>query len=457
MPNVIAYAALIFWPIVALLLFKQIHHVRALIWTILGAYLILPASTAFDLPGIPPLDKSSIPNLAALVCCLLFTPEKWRIMPRDGIILALAAAFVVSPFFTALNNGAPIIRELRSLPPMTFYDALAGAGANIITLLPFLLGYGLVNTEKRRLWLLQALVIAGLLYSLPMLLEIRLSPQLHRWIYGFFPHSFQQQMRGDGFRPVVFLGHGLLVATFCAMSIIAAIALWRKRIGIWRLPAFLPPIYLGGLLILCKSVGALVLAIIIGGAAAFLKPRRLAQLSSLLCIFVLIYPLPRALGLVPVDTISQIAGSFSDERQGSFATRVINEDFLLERSAEKPIFGWGNWGRNRPSIEDTGVETITDGTWIIVVGTWGWVGYLAMFGLLSLPSLRLFGPTKSGEPITMINAGLMAIIAINLLDLISNSSLRPVTWLLAGVLAGITANNKIQKSGARQISSNQII
>lgn len=55
------------------------------------------------------------------------------------------------------------------------------------------------------------LVIAGLIYTVPMLYEIRMSPQLHTIFYGYFPHSFGQQARGGGFRPVVFMGHGLLV------------------------------------------------------------------------------------------------------------------------------------------------------------------------------------------------------------------------------------------------------
>ena len=75
--------------------------------------------------------------------------------------------------------------------------------------------------------MLRGLVVAGLIYSLPMLFEVRMSPQLHTWIYGYFPHSFGQQMRDGGFRPVVFIGHGLGVAFFVMTTVVAAAAFWR--------------------------------------------------------------------------------------------------------------------------------------------------------------------------------------------------------------------------------------
>lgn len=449
MPNIVAYATLLIWPIISVLLFSQIHPARALTWTMLGGYLLLPVDTGFKFSGVPILDKTSIPNITSLLCCAVFARERWKLFPRDGVVVALCIVFLFSPFFTSLNNTAPIIRESGFLPPMTSYDALAQMVANAIILIPFLLGYALFNTEKRRWWLLQALLMAGLYYSVLMLIEVRLSPQLHFWVYGFFPSSFAQQMRAGGFRPAVFLGHGLLVATFCAMSLTAGIALWRQRKPTWGMQPAFPVVYLCVLLVLCKTAGALILATIIGGAVAFLKPGRVALISALLCVVVLVYPLPRAFGLIPVATISNIAGSVSNDRQGSFQTRVTNENFLLERSSQKPIFGWGTWGRNRTAYEDTGIATITDGTWIITLGTWGWAGYIASFGLLSIASLRALKRNRRLNDITMTDAALFGILAINMLDLIPNSSLRPLTWLIAGALCCVR-QEKIGETALRR-------
>ena len=70
-----------------------------------------------------------------------------------------------------------------------------------------------------------------LVYSLPMLFEIRISPQLHRWVYGYFPNdAFVQQMRGGGFRPVVFFPHGLALALFTAIALLCVFIVMRARL-----------------------------------------------------------------------------------------------------------------------------------------------------------------------------------------------------------------------------------
>src|SRR5260370_35172054 len=96
-------------------------------------------------------------------------------------------------------------------------------------MIPFLLGPQLLQNSTDGEDILRALAIAGLIYSVPMLFEIRVSPQLHTWIYGYFPNSFEQQMRDGGFRPVVFLGHGLIVAFFVMTTSVAAAAFSRTR------------------------------------------------------------------------------------------------------------------------------------------------------------------------------------------------------------------------------------
>jgi hypothetical protein len=56
------------------------------------------------------------------------------------------------------------------------------------------------------------IVIGGLIYVPLCLIEIRVSPQLHIWIYGYHQHQFEQSIRFGGFRPTVFMQHGLAVA-----------------------------------------------------------------------------------------------------------------------------------------------------------------------------------------------------------------------------------------------------
>src|SRR5262249_33639153 len=145
------------------------------------------------------------------------------------------------------------------LPPETQYDAFSDAMATFIFLLPFFLGRQLLRNSADNEQILRVLVIAGLFYSLPMLLEIRMSPQLHTWVYGYFPQGgFHQQARDGGYRPAVFLGHGLIVAFFIMTTTVAAAALWRTRTTVLRIPAAGITPYLAGMLVLCKTLSALI-------------------------------------------------------------------------------------------------------------------------------------------------------------------------------------------------------
>lgn len=59
--------------------------------------------------------------------------------------------------------------------------------------------------------LLKVLALACLAYSLLALWEVRMSPRLNREIYGFFGHSWSQHVRYGGYRPILFLNHGIWV------------------------------------------------------------------------------------------------------------------------------------------------------------------------------------------------------------------------------------------------------
>ncbi|MFV4701615.1 hypothetical protein ACNJUI_21570, partial [Mycobacterium tuberculosis] len=81
--------------------------------------------------------------------------------------------------------------------------------------------------------------------------------------------------------------------------------------------------------------------------------------------------------------------------------------------------------------------SVTDGTWVIAIGQFGWIGYLALFGFMTLPLLRLRRLVRDkAAPISPYTAGLAMMLAINLLDLIPNSSITPLTMLMAGALTG---------------------
>jgi hypothetical protein len=226
--------------------------------------------------------------------------------------------------------------------------------------------------------------------------------------------------------------------------------LWRDRARVFSLPGAAYTSFLLLILILCKSVGAIILAVLFGVASYLLRYRSLISVLAISGLIIVSYPALRGAGLIPIDGIAALSAEFSTERAASLQTRIDNEEMLLEKTAERPIFGWGTWGRGRIYKTDwTGKfdydVTITDGTWIIIISSFGWAGYVATFGLLAYPTARAFRNRKRFAKFPSFVV-LLAVLVINLLDLLPNSSLTPITWLIAGALAGFAPRDNVSKT-----------
>jgi hypothetical protein len=417
-------------------LFIALPIERAAIWSLLGGFLLLPSGTNIDLPLLPPIDKMSVPALSALLLCWMKGTQVPR--PRQSMWLyVLALGYVVSPFLTSLGNSYELQTAGGSIPGFYPLDGVKMIGRNILMLAPFYIGSRFLCTDDGRGLLLKAVPTAALFYSLLMLFEIRMSPQLHRWVYGYFPHQFAQTMRDGGFRPVVFLDQGIQLALFASMAVIAAVVLARGKLRILRQPAAWVAAYLGVVLLLCKTLAAALYAAVITPIVLFTRPRTWVKITCALLLVICAYPALRTFELIPVHHISHAATSISLDRSKSFQTRVQNEDKLLAKANEKPLFGWGTWGRNRIYDRDTGRDvSITDGGWIIAFGSFGWLGYLSIFGLFTVSAFSALGAVeREVTPASITLGGLTLLLAVNLIDMLPNDNLTPITLLVAGSIA----------------------
>lgn len=460
LPNLVAHLSLISWPLVVILLFKTSTLPYAVSISIVGGYLILPTSVTFDFPLIPALTKDSIPVLTVMAIYLSKSIKKPRkIISRIGAPLTrkyrnreqhqnriaayIIISLLISSSFTVFHNREPLIYGPTFLPGLRIYDLFSFSLQSLIEVLPFLLGYSLFYSPREHQILLSVLAISGLLYTLPALFEVRMSPQLNVWIYGFFPHSFAQHVRGDGYRPVVFLQHGLWLGIFFAMSLIAGAA-WARSVrksAFSNLLLFLFIIWMLGAIFLSKSLGALLISIIFLPVALLFSARFQVFFSGLFAAVVLIYPLVRGSDLFPAQFLLDQARKINPLRADSLNFRFVNEDILLQKANEKPWFGWGHWGRNAIYDENSGQKvSVNDGAWIILIGAFGWLGYIIRFGLLALP-LVLLRKAKKNREINVASTGLCLVLAVNLIDLLPNATLTPVTWLIGGAVAGYVFRN----------------
>ena len=262
---------------------------------------------------IPAFDKVSVPNLSAFIGCILVLRRFPRLWHRFGLPEVLLLMLLIGPFITSEFNTDPLVLGSLVLPPETHYDAVSAVLAKFIFLLPFFLGRELLRNSADNEQIFRVLVVAGLIYSLPMLFEIRMSPQLHTWIYGYFPHVFGQQARDGGFRPVVFLrpragGSVLRNDHHCSCRS----RFGETRTSILRLPAGPITGYLGAMLFLCKSLASLVYGTVLVLMVRFAKPQTQVRLAMILAAIVFSYPLLRTADLVPTEMMLDVARSVDD-------------------------------------------------------------------------------------------------------------------------------------------------
>lgn len=438
MPNTLATVALVIFPLVAVWLFVRLPPGRALLVVLISGYLLLPPPPAgFDFPLMPPLTKQTIPSLAALAICLVMYRGRLALLPAHWLARLLLLVFVLSPFGTVLTNMDPVQFEGFTLPALRLREAFAQSINQILLAAPFLLARNFLRSGDDLRDLIWAMLLAGLAYSLPMLLEVRLSPQLNIWIYGYFQHSFEQMIRGDGFRPIVFLYHGLWAAFLMLTSVLAAVSVARSKdarsgLAWWGVVA-----YLGLVLLLCKSMASILYAAAFAPVIILLGLRAQIRVAVLLACLVLAYPVLKTVDLIPEGRLLAAAERVDAERAYSLRFRLENENVLLDRAMERPVFGWGSWGRNQIYSGSGEILTTTDGRWIITIGVYGWAGFIAEFGLLLLPIFLVWWRMVPGTGHDhRLIGGAVVILAVNALDMVPNATLTPMTWLFAGALLG---------------------
>lgn len=449
--NGFAYTVMALWPLLTVYWYRTKDIQAATIWTILGGFMFLPVRTEIDLPMIPALGKHTIPVVSALIGCWLIKKQRISYIKQLGKIKYLVLTLLIVPFFTSALNTDAIILGGRFIEGLTYYDGLSAVVNQFLIITPFFIGRQLFKAYDDQLLMFKFLVIAGLFYSLLMLFEVRMSPQLHTWIYGYFPHDFGQQMRFDGFRPVVFMGHGLLVSFFTVIVLISATSLWNNRIKIHTFSTKSVSYYFLIVLVFCKSLASLVY-----GLFAFLlikstKPKTQHKMAIVLVSFAMLYPAMSIMNVFPQQTVINMAALIDQDRAESLQFRFTNEEALLTHGKEKFFFGWGGWGRNRIYNEETGKdESTTDGRWIITFGQFGILGFIAEFGLLAITVFRAKRAAKllSSKPEQTLLAAHALLVAIIMVDQLPNASLQPWLWLLAGILLGrsdtIIAENKVK-------------
>ncbi len=452
-------ALLILFPII-LLLFQRLPTNRAVVIGFVVAWLFLPQRTQFAFPGLPDYDRTSATGYSIMLATYLYEPQTFRTFKLGWLDIPMLM-WCIAPFFSSMTND------------LGAYDGFSTAlGQTIKYGIPYFLGRLYLNNFKGLQELAIGIFIGGVVYAPLCLLESVISPQLHRMVYGYHGiNQFLQSYRLGGYRPNVFMKHGLSVGMWMMATVLIALWLWQSGtlkkflnipMNLWFIGLYMTHI-------LVRSTGAYVYmfcGVIIVLCAKFF---RTAFPKVLLILLLSSYLYLGATGNFTgeqADKIVQVASNLAGpDRAQSLGFRFDNEELLVKKAIERMWFGWGGWGRNRVYAYDWKGElvdiSVTDSLWIISYGTNGLFGLFGIFGTSLIPPLTfaLFRyPAKTWFRPEIAGAAVMSVIVIlYVLDNLLNDQYNPVFTLASGALAGLVMNpNPSGLDSSASISSKTI-
>jgi hypothetical protein len=392
----------------------------------------------YPLPGLPDYTKMFATCVGALLGISLFH-TKLFFMYRASWLDTAPLIFCFSPFLSSIVNG------------LGAYDGVSAAFHLSVTWgLPYLIGRLVYLGRNDLIPLAVSCVGCALVYVPLCLWEVRMSPQLHTIFYGFHQHSFGQTMRFGGWRPTVFMEHGLQVALWMGFCLLLAYVAWRMTP-----PSFRPKslsfilLSLGVTFLLLKSLGALVLVAIAIALFELVRFTRLRWLYLVLPVCAISYLLMRGLGIGSPNTlVSFVRDKISVDRAESLQFRIDNEDLLAEKARQQIWLGWGSWGRNRVLDEHGKDLTVTDGLWIIIFGTQGVLGLSAFYAmqLMAPTGCLVSGRFRKNAPTIGLALGCL----ISTVDTLPNAVTIPIFQVVLGALATVSLSKHADTAIRRQ-------
>ena len=214
--NALVGIALWGWIPFVFLVFALLPPRRAALLCFLAAWMFLPCG-GYEIQAFPEYDKTSAACVGILFSALVFdTGRITRLKPHWLDLFPVL--YCVVPFFSSLSNNLGV------------YDGLSGLAGGVMSwLFPYLIGRLYFSDLQGMRELVLGIFIAGIIYMPFCLWEMRMSPNLHYYVYGFQQVKFWQTYRGSGFRPQVFMSNGLMLSLFMGFTALSGLGLWISR------------------------------------------------------------------------------------------------------------------------------------------------------------------------------------------------------------------------------------
>ena len=430
----IAQMVLILWLPLVLVMFVVMPTRLAVVIALIASWLFLP-ELAFPLPRMPDYTKSTATSLAILLGALMLDPSGRIFRFKPSWVDLPIALWCIIPFFSSVSN---------QIGGTGLYDGMSVVVQHLIWYgAPWLIGRLYFTTAEEAKTLALGILLGGAIYVPLCLYEVRMSPQLHRMFYGFATvQDWLQVQRWGGYRPSVFLRHGLAVGVWMATA--TAMAFWFFLTGAKRDLYGVPMWLLFGVLlvttILVKSTGAILIMGFLMAVMLCVKYLQLRLIVTATVVGIVLYLGLRITGVMDGSTLTQLAaGVFGEGRASSLEYRLLNENVVVEKTSRRPLVGWGGWGRStNVFIPELNSYAVPDSLWINMYGRHGVIGLSALYGLLLLPAFLLFTRMKPSEMVDKRFAAIPGLALVSLtysIDGLFNAMVNPVFIVTGGAVS----------------------
>ncbi len=425
--NFVIAVLLLYLPVGAAIV-TMLRGIKGVMAAIIIGWIFLPPARGINLPGLP-LYTKEFAVIYAVILGVIISDSSKILNFKFRLIDIPVVIFVTSPFMASVTNG------------LGAYDGLSGVYSNIfIYAAPYFIGRIYIQTPNDIKLVAIGIVVSGLAIIPFVLWESRMSPNLNHKIYGYHAAQFGMSVRLGGYRPTIFMRHGLEVGLWLATS--AAVAGWlalnaKKQVRIFNFPIMAIAFVAIGTAIISRSLGSIVLLF---GALSTCVIVRTTGLKIMLIALVLTPPIYLGSRITQVwspDSIVTLIEQVDPSRADSLKSRFLQETRFSEHALKKPIFGWGGYNRYRPEFT-TKKENSVDGLTTIILGSTGLIGLISYLAMNTLPSLSILLKIKSNEIRSAIWAPALAIIlgiSVYSLDMMLNSFFTPLHLFAIGALA----------------------
>ena len=370
-------------------------------------------------------------GLGCLIGLILFDRGTFERLRFDRVDLPIVAWCLV-PLASATANGLPLSEGLSQVR----YLALAWGA-------PYLMGRAYLTDAESRGRFAVGMAAGGLAYLPLCLLEIVAGPTAYRAAYGPHPYEFEGAARFLGDRPLGFLEHGNQLGMWMASSALAATWLWAS--GSVKRPGGVPGGVLSAVLIgatlACQSHGSILLlgmALLPLIAARVPKgslPRKRAVLIALGLAGLATALLVARWGLDPGSLRLAVGNLFKDAGKSSFTWRLARTEEFLPIARQRPWLGWGRADWRADGLAFANPVNLPG--WLLALGMYGLIGLFALIATWVYPLIRasrLAAPRSWCGPSGGTTGALAALVAINLLDGLSNSAaILPILGAVGGL------------------------